>query len=118
VINAAFENDRLRFFVGIRIPLLKLGFGITLAAISLASVGGSPEFLRHQISSHLTEECSTPAKARRLPKVAELVDLLRDRMRESLHLDHAVELTLPHLRQSAAFVAGKKSVWQERTFGN
>src|SRR5882762_434422 len=39
VINAAFGNDRLRFFMGIRILLLELGFAITLARISLASVG-------------------------------------------------------------------------------
>jgi hypothetical protein len=39
VINAAFGNDTLRFFMGIRILLLVLGFAITLARISLASAG-------------------------------------------------------------------------------
>jgi hypothetical protein len=39
VINAAFGKDTLRFFMGIRILLLELGFAITLARISLASVG-------------------------------------------------------------------------------
>jgi hypothetical protein len=39
VINAAFGNVRLRFIMGIRILLLELGFAITLARISLASVG-------------------------------------------------------------------------------
>jgi hypothetical protein len=39
VINAAFANDSLRFFMGIRILLLELGFAITLARYSLASVG-------------------------------------------------------------------------------
>jgi hypothetical protein len=39
VINAAFGNVRLRFFMGIRILLLELGFAFALARISLASVG-------------------------------------------------------------------------------
>jgi hypothetical protein len=39
-INAALDSDASQFFVGIRIRLLELGFGITLAPISLASVGG------------------------------------------------------------------------------
>jgi hypothetical protein len=38
-INAALDSDALRFFMGIRIRLLELGFGIALARISLASVG-------------------------------------------------------------------------------
>jgi hypothetical protein len=39
VINAALGNDTLRFFKAIRILLLELGYAITLARISLASVG-------------------------------------------------------------------------------
>jgi hypothetical protein len=39
VINAAFGKDTLQFLMGIRILLLDLGFAITLARISLASVG-------------------------------------------------------------------------------
>jgi hypothetical protein len=43
-INAALDSDASQFFVGIRIRLLELGFGITLAPIFLASVEGRPEF--------------------------------------------------------------------------
>src|SRR6266852_5128639 len=44
-INAAFGNDALRFFMGIRILLLELGFAITLARITLASVGAEVRVL-------------------------------------------------------------------------
>jgi hypothetical protein len=43
-INAALDSDASQFFVGIRIRLLELGFGISLAPIFLASVGGRSEF--------------------------------------------------------------------------
>src|SRR5580693_5447387 len=39
VINAAFDNNTLRSFLDIRILLLELGFAITLALYSLASMG-------------------------------------------------------------------------------
>src|SRR4029077_17464875 len=54
-INAALDSDASEFFVGIRIRLLELGFRITLAPISLASVRGRPEFWGHQIASHARE---------------------------------------------------------------
>jgi hypothetical protein len=45
-----------------------MGICIFLPELGFASVGG------HQLSSHSREQCSTPAKARRNPRLAELVD--------------------------------------------
>jgi len=97
-INAALDSDASQFFVSIRIRLLELGFGITLAPISSASVGGRPEFWGHQISSHAREQCSTPAITRRDPKVAEVIDLYCDGGPKDRSLDQGASLALPHLR--------------------
>jgi hypothetical protein len=97
-INAALDSDASQFFVGIRIRLLELGFGITLAPISLASGGGRPEFWGHQISSHAREQCSTPAIARRDPRVAEVIDLYCDGVAKDRSLDQGANVALPYLR--------------------
>jgi hypothetical protein len=97
-INAALDSDASQFFVGIRISLLELGFWISLAPIFLASVGGRPEFWGHQISSHAREQCSTPAIARRDPRVAEVIDLYCDVVPKNRSLDQGASVALPHLR--------------------
>jgi len=97
-INAALDSDASQFFVGIRISLLELGFWISLAPIFLASVGGRPEFWGHQISSHASEQCSTPAIAWRDPGVAEVIDLYCDGEPKDRSLDQGASVALPHLR--------------------
>jgi hypothetical protein len=97
-INAALDSDASQFFVSIRIRLLELGFGITLAPIFLASVGGRPEFWGHQISSHAREQCSTPAIARRDLSVAEVIDFYCYGEPKDRSLHQGANLALPYLR--------------------
>jgi hypothetical protein len=51
------------------------------------------------------EKCITPAKARRLSRIAELTDLQGDREREERSLNPAASLALPAWWYAANFLA-------------
>jgi hypothetical protein len=51
------------------------------------------------------EKCITPAKARRLSRIAELTDLQGDRKREERSLNPAASLALPAWWYAANFLA-------------
>jgi hypothetical protein len=95
VINAAFGNVRLRFIMGIRIPLLELGFAIALARISLASVGAELWVLTAADLLSLQGLMQHACQSAEGPKVPEVIDLYCEGEPKDPSVDQGASVAVP-----------------------